>query len=163
MQISAEHYFHASIERIHEARRLYRSGDSYAFSMYAAGLAVECILRAFRWKRHASFEGRHDLQRLFVESGLLAVNEAQLHANGVADDEIIQEIARLHGWMDLVVRLWENDLRFAPDALVRSKLGKLRRYERKRGDLLKLSALELITTAQEIVERGAFLWIWSKK
>lgn len=163
MHINAEHYFHASNERIRQARHLYRAGDSFALSMYASGLAVECILRAFRWKRDPSFEGRHDLQRLFTQSGLLAVNEEQLHSKGFADSEIIQEIARLHAWMDSVVLLWENDLRFAPDALVRSRLAKLRRHERKRGDLLKLSALELLSAAQQIVDRGAFLWIWSKR
>jgi len=58
MQINAEHYFNASIERIHQARRLYRAGDSYAFSMYASGLAVECILRAFRWRGQCQAIGR---------------------------------------------------------------------------------------------------------
>jgi hypothetical protein len=48
MQFNAEHYFHASIERMRQARYLYRAGDAYALSMYASGLAVECILRAFR-------------------------------------------------------------------------------------------------------------------
>ncbi len=39
--------------------------------MYCGGLAVECILRAFRWRKDPSFEGRHDLEELFEASGLL--------------------------------------------------------------------------------------------
>ena len=38
--------------------------------MYAAGVAVEAMLRAFRGLRGLPFDDRHDLQKLFAESGM---------------------------------------------------------------------------------------------
>ena len=54
---------------------MYQQKESFALSMYTAGLAVECLLRAFRWKKDKSFEGRHDLEDLLKASGLLRIGE----------------------------------------------------------------------------------------
>ena len=46
MDFTADHYFRASVERMSQAQHLYRQGEGYyALAMYAAGLAVECLLR----------------------------------------------------------------------------------------------------------------------
>ncbi|HQU45760.1 MAG TPA: HEPN domain-containing protein, partial [Pirellulales bacterium] len=150
MQISAEHYFHAALERIHQARLIYRAGDSYALAMYTSGLAVESMLRAFRWKKDQSFEGRHDLLRLFRESGLLQLNEEHLRAKGLSSDMVLQQVARFQGLMNHVVLVWTNDLRYAPEALVRSRIVRMRLYERRKGDVLKSTSLQLQNAAQEL-------------
>ena len=80
MQFRDTDYYRASLERMRQAQTLSKKGDAYALSMYCSGLAVECLLRAFRWKEDQSFEGRHDLNDLLKASGILRVNE-QLHAS----------------------------------------------------------------------------------
>jgi hypothetical protein len=64
MQFTGKEYYRAAMERMRQAHRLFKASDSYALAMYCGGLAVECILRAFRWDKDRSFEGRHDLQEL---------------------------------------------------------------------------------------------------
>jgi hypothetical protein len=54
MQFRAEQYFQASLERMEQALRIYRDGKSFALAMYCGGLAVECLLRAFRWTEDTS-------------------------------------------------------------------------------------------------------------
>src|SRR5262245_18567646 len=73
MQFTGEEYYQAAIERMRQARELHGSRESYALAMYCSGLAVECILRAYRWRIEPSFEGRHDLDDLFKASGLLEI------------------------------------------------------------------------------------------
>jgi len=72
MQFRAEEYYQAGLERMRQAITIHRSGKDYALAMYCAGLAVESMLRAFRWVENASFEGRHDLNDLLEASGIVA-------------------------------------------------------------------------------------------
>lgn len=67
-----------------QARALYERGDSYALAMYAAGLAVECILRAFKMRRTNVFDDRHDLLLLFQASGMLDVDPDTIHSAGLS-------------------------------------------------------------------------------
>ena len=56
MEFTADNYFLAGVERMSQAQHLYRKGEGfYALAMYAAGLAVECLLRAFMIKRRTRF------------------------------------------------------------------------------------------------------------
>ncbi|MGH7192990.1 MAG: hypothetical protein ACREJM_05565 [Candidatus Saccharimonadales bacterium] len=57
------------MERMTQARRIYRDQAAYALAMYCGGLAVESMLRAFRWAEDPSFEGRHDLSELLKQAG----------------------------------------------------------------------------------------------
>ena len=50
MQFTADHYYRASRERIVEAALLY-DRQRYGLGMYVAGLAVESLLRAFRYQK----------------------------------------------------------------------------------------------------------------
>src|SRR5262245_62663869 len=89
MDFTAEHYFLASVERMSQAQHLYRQGEGYyALAMYAAGLAVECLLRAYIVKRKREFESRHDLLLLFKESGILTLYRARLAEAGWTEEQI---------------------------------------------------------------------------
>lgn len=89
MDFTAEHYYRASHERMSQAHHLYREGDGfYALAMYTAGVAVECLLRAYLLKRNRQFESRHDLLLLFKESGVLHVDRDKLKARGLTDEQI---------------------------------------------------------------------------
>src|SRR5947209_12246097 len=96
MDFTADHYFRASVERMSQAHHLYRKGKgSYALAMYAAGLAVECLLRAYLVKRKREFESRHDLLLLFKESGILDADPDKLKAKGLTDEQIEEHRRRL--------------------------------------------------------------------
>ena len=162
MQFSAEHYFRAAYERILDARELHKRGR-YGFCIYASGLAVESLLRAFRWKKDPVFDGRHDLVRLFKDSGILQLNEEKLRGRGLAEEVVRRTITEFLAAKDDVTRFWSNDFRFASDAQIRGYLAAIGAYRGKRGDLLKVSASTILSAAQKIVDTGVILWTFKKK
>src|SRR5262245_23049053 len=111
MQFTGEEYYRAAIERVRQAREIHDSGQSYALAMYCGGLAVECIVRAFRWQKDPSFEGRHDLDDLFKASGLLQIHEEQARKKRTPEEEIERFAANVRGAMREVANLWHNNLR----------------------------------------------------
>jgi HEPN domain-containing protein len=163
MDLSAEHYFRAGEERMAQALQLYKSGRSYALTMYVSGLAVECILRAFRWRKEPQFSGRHDLTELFKASGLLEIEEDGMRRKDFSEEAIREQGLRLKVAMNSIVRLWVNNLRFASEARLRSHLVAMGAQQGKRGDLSKACALELLNAAKTIVDKGVALWISSRK
>ena len=112
MDFDANDYYRAALERMRQARLLCQSGDSFAMAMYVAGLAVECKLRAFRWRKDATFDGRHDLLRLFKESGILRLDEELLESKGVDPIQLRTTVVAFRAAMNTVVLLWANDYRF---------------------------------------------------
>ena len=52
MQFRAQEYSEAALERMRQALSIHADSESAAFAMYRGGLAVECVLRAFRWTEH---------------------------------------------------------------------------------------------------------------
>ena len=163
MDFRAEDYYRAAAERMRQARQVHHAGGNYALAMYCAGLAVECILRAFRWEKDKSFEGRHDLGDLLKASDLLHINEEWMRQQGHSEEKIIQYTLSLRAAMSEVVILWHNNLRFASENRLRAFLNKLGRLAGIKGDALKKNALDLLNAAQTVVDRGVVLWISRKK
>jgi HEPN domain-containing protein len=122
MIFTAEEYFQAGAERMQQARGLFRMGDSYALAMYCGGLAVECTLRAFRWEKDRSFEGRHDLEELLRASDMLGANDSRMRQKGVPEEEIHESTLALRAAIEEVVVLWHNNLRFASEKRLRAVL-----------------------------------------
>jgi len=131
--------------------------------MYCGGLAVECILRAFRWEKDKSFAGRHDLEDLLKASDLLGINEGWMRRQGVSEEEITEYALSLRAAMNEVIVLWHNNLRFASEARLRAFLHRIGRLAGIRGDTLKKNALDLLNAAQTVVDRGVALWTSRKK
>src|SRR5207237_1962133 len=67
MQFTADLYKEAAREHLPVAAELYDSGR-YVLANYVSGLAVECILRAYRVLREPAFDERHDLHELYRSS-----------------------------------------------------------------------------------------------
>jgi hypothetical protein len=105
MQFRSEEYFRAGAERMRQARIIHQAGESYALAIYCGGLAVECILRAFRWEKDKSFEGRHDLEDLLKASALLHINEQHMRRQGIPDDKILEYVLNLRAAMNEVLAL----------------------------------------------------------
>jgi len=162
MDFRAEDYFRAAGERISEAREVYAHGR-YALAMYCSGLAVECLLRAFRWLHDRSFHGRHDLRELLRASRLLSINEAAMLADGDTQEQIIAAERRLSIAMNEVIILWHNNMRFASESRLKSYLNRLGRLRRLKGDGVKKIARDLLTAATDVVNHGEALWMYATK
>jgi HEPN domain-containing protein len=158
MKFRAEEYFRAGTERMRQARTIFKAGGSYALAMYCGGLAVECLLRAFRWHKDPSFESRHDLADLLHASALLRINDEHLRRKGISEDEARENARRLRAAMSEVVALWHNNLRFAAEASLRAFLNRIDRLQGIKGNPLKKNADDLLNAAQTVVDRGVVLW-----
>lgn len=158
MQFRAEQYYRASLERMTQARRIYQDGDAFSLAMYCGGLAVESLLRAFRWTEDTSFEGRHDLSDLMKASGLLRIDDEHMRRKGSSEDAIRNSGVKLRSAMNEVISLWHNNLRFASEASLRAFLNNIGRLRGVKGDPLKKNAMDLLNAAQTVVNRGVTLW-----
>ena len=158
MQFRAEQYYRASLERMTQARRIYQDGDAFSLAMYCGGLAVESLLRAFRWTEDTSFEGRHDLSDLMKASGLLRIDDEHMRRKGSSEDAIRNSGVKLRSVMNEVISLWHNNLRFASEASLRAFSNNIGRLRGVKGDPLKKNAMDLLNAAQTVVNRGVTLW-----
>jgi HEPN domain-containing protein len=163
MKLTGDEYYRAGTERMRQAREIHNSGTSYALAMYTSGLAVECMLRAFRWMKDRSFEGRHDLEDLLKSSELLTINEERSRHKDSSEDEKRRSSIALRASMSEVVALWHNNLRFAPEITLRSFLRTKGRLHGVKGNPLKKNSAKLLNAAQTVVDRGVVLWISKKK
>lgn len=163
MQFRDTDYYLASLDRMRQAQTLSKERNAYALSMYCSGLAVECLLRAFRWKEDQSFEGRHDLKSLLRASKILRVNDEHMRRRGKTEEEILRSSREFRAAMNEIVILWHNNLRFASEARLKAHLTGLNMVQGIKGDPLKKKASDLIDAAKLIVNKGMVLWESPKK
>jgi hypothetical protein len=163
MKFNGEEYYRAGLERMRQARDIHRAGGSYALSMYTGGLAVECMLRAFRWDSDKSFDGRHDILELLTASRFLGADEERLREKGILEEEIQGSVVALRAAMNEIIVLWHNSLRYASEGTLRAFLKRIDRVRGVKGDALKKNSADLLKAAQTIVDRGETLWILRKK
>ena len=159
MDFTADHYYRASVERMSQAQHLYRVGVGYyAVAMYNAGLAVECLLRAYMLKRKRQFESRHDLLLLFKESGILDVDPDKLKAKGLIEEQIQAHQKVLWTSVNEVFILWRNNYRFASEARLLAHPKQMKLFQGAKGDLLKAKAHDLLKAAQRFIDREILQW-----
>jgi hypothetical protein len=158
MQFTSEEYYRAAIERMRQAKEIHDSRQNFALAMYCGGLAVECILRAYRWRKDSSFEGRHDLDELFKASGFLQVQEEWARKKRKPEEEIARSAVKILDAMEVVSALWHNNLRFASELSLRARLNRIGRLRGIRGDALKKNSADLLAAAQIIVNDGVQSW-----
>jgi len=155
---SAREYYEASVERMRQAWQLHQAGSSYALAMYCAGLAVECMLRAYRWKKDQTIDSRHDLKELLKTSDLIRLNEDNMKARGHSEERVRNQIVSFQTNINDVVVLWNNLHRFRSESGVKAFLLRVHRVQGVRGDPLKKNSLDLLKAAQAIHDRGVVLW-----
>jgi HEPN domain-containing protein len=145
MKIDAETYRQAALEHIDCARDLYE-GHHYLLSHYAAGLAVECLIRAFWCRLDPNFpRHQHDLDVQRKASGFDAqIPEGQF-------DKISAAIG------DVRTR-WSSVHRYGSDAALRSHLKRAKLDLGIRGDFLKENSRRIVNAALEIVTLGVRRW-----
>jgi hypothetical protein len=141
---SSADYHDAALERMSDADQLKRL-SRYPIAMYTAGVAVECMLRAFRHtdREHAA---HHD-----VTAHVAACDRGRLGERAWS---------RLRGPVQTVHMLWLNNLRYTHELRLRRHLNDLKYFERvKRGsDTLKVACIELIDAGLAIVSVGDERW-----
>jgi hypothetical protein len=161
MNFEPSDYFRASLERIKQSRDYYRrdskenlSTNHHPLAFYACGLSVECMLRAFITLNTKEFDGRHDLDLLLNQSGLLNLNPLP----SLGDAELIRLKIEIGGAVGKVNRLWSNNLRYASEARLRSYLHESGLDRGIKGDALKENLRQLLEASSRIIDRGAELW-----
>ena len=144
MRIEATDYADAAQERLSNARLLYEA-TQYSFALYAAGVAVESLLRAYIVRREPKFDAAHDLPLLLKISNLRAL----------ATPSEYQQIGA--AMADLFGR-WRNDLRYTSNNRLRRYLKSKKLDRRIRGDFLKENCRIAIEMAAAIIKIGAAKW-----
>ena len=144
MRFRPEHYLEASQERIDDARRLHNM-KRYAAAIYLAGVAVECLLIAYKTRKNAEFESRHDLVGLLRESG-------------IADFIHRRDKVKLAVMLGEVWSRWKNNYRFASQGRLVSEFKRLKLDKGLKGDILKPNSDIIISNAMEIIKMGVRRW-----
>jgi len=153
-----EHYFTSALQRMRQARYLYREGASFALAIYVGGVAVEALLRAFKGRRNPTFDEKHHLLRLFAASGMLHIDPVHLREKQWSEDQIEGHRRGLRTAVNEIYRIWANNYRFAAEDRLRSHLKKLTGYQKIKGDYLKEQARLFLNSAQQFVDKGVMLW-----
>jgi len=153
-----EDYYVAALERMKQAWGLYREDASYALAMYVAGVAVECMLRAFKMRKDPAYDEKHDLRRLFRASGMIQVDPRDLISQGLSEKQADQYIRDLQASLNEIYSLWSNDFRYASENRLRSRLKSLKLDRGLRGDFLKANARKLLNSAQSFIDKGVLQW-----
>ena len=158
MDFPAEHYFQTATQRMRQAHYLYDEGSSFAIAIYVGGVAVECLLRAFKARCDPTFDEKHDLLRLFTSSGMLRVDRAKLHNMNWTDARIDEHLRTLQSSVNEIYRIWANNFRYASEERLRSHLKRITRHRRIKGDYLKEIARRFLDSAQKFIEKGVVQW-----
>jgi len=144
MRIEAADYVNAARERLNNANLLYEAAE-YSFALYAAGVAVEALLRAYIFRLEPRLEAAHNLRMLFTASRIHALTTQVEH------DQIGSALG------DLFKR-WRNDLRYTSNDRLRRHLKKDKLDRGIRGDFLKENCRMAIEAANIIIKIGAPKW-----
>jgi len=144
MKLSVDQYLEASRYRMETARRLH---DQQRFSgaIYFAGVAVECLLRAYILRKDPTFDERHDLSDMFKRSEL-----ADFVHSGERQD--------VSAWLGTVWARWKNSYRYASDDRLRTEFKGLKHDRGVKGDPLKENSRMVIEAALQLRTLGEKRW-----
>jgi HEPN domain-containing protein len=144
MRIEAADYIDAAQERLRNANLLYEAAE-YSFALYAAGVAVESLLRAYIFRVDTKLEAAHNLKLLWKTSKLrFLVSPAEFVE---IDATIIKLFNR-----------WRNDLRYTSNGRLRRRLKKQKLDRGIRGDFLKETCRITVEAATTILKIGVAKW-----
>jgi hypothetical protein len=165
MRFLPEHDVEAASERIEQAEAVFRIGH-YSLAIDTADRAVECILRAYFFRKHgvdATLEAAHDVLRLFKLCGLSAVVTETRQRRGDSEGEIDRFSQELFGDITTIAHIWSHDLRYASESRLRADLRRKNLHRGVKGDFLKFNAQRLVGAARRIVAEGVERWTRFKR
>lgn len=158
MEFPPEHYFQTATQRMRQAHLLFEDGSSYSLAIYIGGVAVECLLRAFKGRRDPTFDERHNLLLLYKASGMWLVDSDRLLALKWSPRQLDEYSLLLEGAMNDVYKMWANNYRFASEQRLKSHLKKMTGYKKIKGDYLKEQSRRFLNAAQTVFDKGMVLW-----
>ena len=138
----AETYREAAREHMSLARELHEAGR-YVMSHYLAGLAVECILRAYLYRLSPIFTGRHDLLVLYREALFDSVVMPE------DKDEVKAALTE-------VTRRWSNSHRYRSEDALRLFLRRAGIGDR--GKFVRESSRRIVNAAFIVANQGELHW-----
>ncbi|HZW33003.1 MAG TPA: HEPN domain-containing protein [Isosphaeraceae bacterium] len=165
MRFLPDHYVEAASERIEPAVDLFRIGH-YSLALDTAGRAVECLLRAYFFRRNgvdAKLEGAHDILKLFRASGLKEIALGAHQRRGDSEGQSERFGRALGADIHDVGQIWSDDLRYASESRLRTHLRQMNLHRGVKGDFLKFNAQRLVEAARRIVAEGVERWSDSKR
>jgi len=145
--LTADTYRRAARERVEEARLL-NQRRQHAMAHYAAGLAVECMLRAYLTREGQPVDTRHDLGLLWTRSNFLDYlpgREDVRFSTRAALGEVRTRWSNLHRYRDETALL---------DWLKRTGT----EQKASRASRLQRSSRAIVDAALEVVTRGELAW-----
>jgi HEPN domain-containing protein len=141
VRFSAEDYREASGERLRDAA-FAQTSRAYVAAHVNAGLAIECMLRAYRARVQAEFDSRHDLA-LLADAFLRKMSDKRR--------------AELRDAIANVSILWMNNHRYCSARKLIAPFNKIKRYRTER-DMLFRNGERMIGYASLIVQYGEARW-----
>ena len=138
----AETYRAAAQEHSTLASELNDAGR-YVMAHYVAGLAVECVFRAYRYRIDPVFDARHGLEALYAAANFGAV---------VSPDQK----ASVDAALTEVVRRWSSNHRFRSEKALREYLRQANIG--RSGKFVRESSRRIVNAALIIVNQGELHW-----
>lgn len=117
----------------------------FVLAHYVAGLAVECIVRAFRTRKSRVFDERHDLYELARAAGFF----------DMFPPHRTESLTAAYG---TVVAQWINTHRFRSEDALRKFLTERQLFKGIKGDLLYGRTRMIVNAAFDIVTFGVIEW-----
>lgn len=149
MHFRSEHYLEAAKERVFSAFRLYES-SRYSAAIYLAGVAVECLLRAYIVRKTPEFDEKHDLTALMKKSS-------------IAEFIPTQQRRDLGASLTVVWLRWKNNYRYASISRLSSEFRDIGLFTGIKGDPLKENARKTLISTEKIINAGVLAWNLNKK
>lgn len=145
-------YFDAATERFGQAMDAL-SSHKHGLALTLAGVAVECLLRAFR-EPNVPFNSRHDLMVLADEANFLPKRSQK------QKESLSAELTALR-------MVWRNNHRYRSEAKLQTWLKELdlMRFQAAKGDkgALKMAAASALENAKIVMAYGVTKWESAKK
>lgn len=144
MDFTAESYRTAALEHMERAQD-FHAERRYFLAHYFAGVAVECLLRAYLLRISPEFDSRHDLYQLARESRFF--------------DLVPSELQREYGRKFTMLNLrWRSNHRYATEEQWRKYLSGLKADFSMKGERAKNNSRTVLNIAYDIVSLGDNKW-----
>ncbi len=144
VEFTAESYHDAALQHLRFAGTSHSAG-AYFYAHYFSGLAVECILRAYRLKISKAFDARHDLYELAKSAEFF--------------DLVSPELQVEYGAKFITLNLrWRSNQRYMSEEQLKKYLRGLRADFDKKGERFKNNSSTVYQLAYNIVNLGDRKW-----
>lgn len=146
-RFTATDYYLASLTRYADLTHLRTNRNSAIYSVYTAGVSMECMFRAYITKESNEFDSKHDLEKLYVDS--------KLGANFNTDEKQRLAIA-----VKQANAIWTNNLRYTSE----KRIKRLIAHKNIKANLNDVNAYvsreydDIFNATELIIEKGKEKW-----